>query len=63
MQGMSGELALRLMPLHLNEQQNEHAGDTNECEWRRNANLLQRRKSTKCEATRLLSCQSDRDRL
>ncbi len=55
MKGMRGELALQPMPLHPNEQQNEHVGDTNECEWHRNANLLQRRESTKCEATRPLS--------
>ena len=37
---MSGELALRLMPLHPNEQQNEHVGDANECERHRNANFV-----------------------
>ena len=54
MQGMSGEHALRLMSLHPNEQQNEHVGDTNECEWHRNANLLQRRES--CVAAKRRVC-------
>ena len=50
MQGMSEGLVLRLMLLHPNEQQNEYAGDTNACEWHRNANLLQRCES--CKATK-----------
>ena len=49
MQGMSEELALQLMQLHPNEQQNEAYSYANECERSECRILLQRHGS--CEAT------------